>query len=95
MPPKALLVENEAKPVVKQAQKNRIGVRPENAASTPEPALPDDDIKMPDMLALPSEGEFRQSAGQGLKVTGEPGAIIARPPTDPPSRVKPTATEPE
>lgn len=63
----------------------------------PEPAVPDPtlppspmgDIQMPEMLDLPGEREFRP-ASPGISKPGESGAVISsRPPTDPPSRVKP------
>lgn len=60
---------------------------------TPEVAAPkpQSDIQMPPMLDLPGEGEFRASAPQP-KTDGS-GAVISRPPTDPPSRVKPKEGE--
>jgi hypothetical protein len=52
--------------------------------------LPDDSIRLPeDMLAMPGEGEFRATRPNALKPGGEASAVIARPPTDPPSRPKP------
>jgi hypothetical protein len=57
-----------------------------------EPALPDDGIRLPDMLAMPGDGEFRATRPNPSKV-GPEGAVIARPPTDPPSRPKPKDTE--
>ena len=58
----------------------------------PEPGVPTppvSDIQMPDFLSLPGEGEFRPTS-PGVSKPGESGAVISsRPPTDPPSRVKP------
>ena len=53
------------------------------------PGAPDDGIRLPDMLTLPGEGEFRATAPVQNKLPGETGAVISRPPTDPPSRPKP------
>jgi hypothetical protein len=50
------------------------------------PPLPDDGIRLPDMLAMPGDGEFRATTPKGRT---DAGAVIARPPTDPPSRPKP------
>ena len=50
------------------------------------PPLPDDGIRLPDMLAMPGDGEFRATTPKGRT---NAGAVIARPPTDPPSRPKP------
>jgi hypothetical protein len=55
------------------------------------PAMPDDGIRMPDMLGLPSDGDFRSTHPSGLKPVTGSGAVISRPPTDPPARVKPQA----
>ena len=57
---------------------------------TAEPTLPvDDGLRMPDMLAMPQEGEFRPTNPTAPKTGTQSGAVISRPPTDPPSRVKP------
>lgn len=51
--------------------------------------LPPDDIPMPDnMLAMPTDRDFR-ATNPILPKTG-PEGVIVRPPTDPPSRLKPT-----
>ena len=53
------------------------------------PALPvDEGYRMPDMLGMPSDGEFRASNPALPKLSSEAGAVISRPPMDPPSRVK-------
>lgn len=51
------------------------------------PPLPNDGIRLPDMLAMPGDGEFRAPPAKA----SDAGAVIARPPTDPPSRPKPKA----
>jgi hypothetical protein len=59
------------------------------ATVTAEPTLPvDDGLRMPDMLAMPQEGEFRSTNPNAPKTVNPSGAVISRPPTDPPSRVK-------
>ena len=86
--PKAIIVEQA--PAVKKEEKKA----PEALVSEPAvPALPDDGIRMPDMLGMPSEGDFRATNPSSPKTGGESGAVISRPPTDPPSRVKPKAAE--
>ncbi len=52
------------------------------------PALADDKIRVPEMLNLPGEGEFRSTNPTAPKDPNG-NAVISRPPTDPPSRVKP------
>ncbi len=71
-------------PVTKKQEKV-----PEPVVQEPElPALPtDNDIRLPSMLDLPSDGDFRPS-NPVLPKTGA-GGVVIRPPTDPPSRVKP------
>lgn len=60
----------------------------EEAPEMDLPAAPDNEIRVPGMLNLPTESEFRASSPQ------QPGSgssgVFVRPPTDPPSRVKPT-----
>ncbi len=53
------------------------------------PILPDDGIRMPDMLDLPSDGDFRAVNPNRVKPGTDPGTVNSRPPTDPPSRLKP------
>lgn len=76
--PKALVVEDA--PVSKKES------APLTAAVAPEPSahsLPDDGIRLPDMLGLPGENEFR-STRAATRSPGS-GAVIARPPTSPPA----------
>jgi hypothetical protein len=57
----------------------------------PVPVLPDqpnDGIRIPDMLGMPGDNEFRATNTSAPKPTPEPGAVIARPPLEPPSRPK-------
>lgn len=87
VPPKATVVADVPAPVQKKT------VEPD---VTPVPDLPataqTDDLRMPDMLRLPSDEDFRSTASS--KTSADGGAVIARPPTDPPSRVKPKAEKP-
>jgi len=54
------------------------------AVTDPVGAMPaaatDDGIRLPDMLGLPAEGDFRSTRPAGQPV--ESGAVISRPPTD-------------
>lgn len=56
----------------------------EETAAQPEPmgavAL-DDGIRLPDMLALPGENEFRKPLPSASQSSGS-GAVIARPPSE-------------
>ncbi len=61
---------------------------------TPTP-LPDDGLRMGNMLALPTDGDFRTTNPNLVRPANPTGPVIARPPTDPPSRVKPTPTDAE
>ena len=60
-------------------------------ANSGGPAAPNDGIRLPDMLAMPGDGEFRATSPTATKGGPEAGAVISRPPTDPPSRPKPKA----
>lgn len=51
------------------------------------PTIPDDGIRMPDMLTMPSDNDFRPTFRDPS--TGGVGPISSRPPMDPPERVKP------
>lgn len=88
VPPKATVVE--AAP----ATPKKVEKAPEPVAPEPlEPPLPADGLRMPDMLAMPGDDDFR-ATNPSTKTGEDAGAVISRPPTDPPSRVKPKATEP-
>lgn len=78
--PKAIIVNEAPAPTRRQTAAN-------SANSEPNlPALPDDGIRLPDMLGMPGDGEFRATKPKGGT---DAGAVISRPPTDPPSRPKP------
>ncbi|MEY3894910.1 MAG: hypothetical protein RLZZ214_429 [Verrucomicrobiota bacterium] len=88
--PKATVVAEA--PAVKKVEK-----APEQPV-VEEPVLPvqeDDGLRGPDMLVMPDEGSFRSTNPTAPKTGAAAGAVIARPPTDPPSRVKPKAAEGE
>lgn len=71
--------------------------QPKNPTAAAEPGVPepevpspaDDGIRLPDMLAMPDDGEFRATSPTAPKAGSDTSAVIARPPTDPPSRPKP------
>jgi hypothetical protein len=81
-PPKALVVE--APPARKKpSQVARVKETP--------PELPkndEDGLRLPDMLTMPEKNEFQSTNPSAVK-PGSGGAVIARPPTDPPARPKP------
>ena len=88
--PKAAVVP-EKKPVEKKQEKV-----PEPVAQEPDlPPLPSDDApRLPGTLTdLPSDTAFRPSNPVLPKVGA--GGVVIRPPTDPPSRVKPKEPAPE
>jgi hypothetical protein len=86
--PKAAVIAEA--PVQKKVEPKE---KPIEAPELPLVGMPDDGIRMPDLLGLPGEGEFRATNPSLPKPLGETGAVISRPPTDPPSRVKPSPTE--
>lgn len=80
-PKPSVVVEAPVKPKVKA---------PEVVSQEPEmPTLPSDDApRLPEgIFNLPSDTEFRASSPVLPKVGV--GGVVIRPPTDPPSRVKP------
>lgn len=83
--PKATVIEN--------APARKTETAPPTVPEPPAPTAPDDGIRLPDMLAMPGEGEFRATAPVTPKAGSQPNAVISRPPTDPPARPKPQAAE--
>ncbi len=81
--PKAIVVE------LPRAKNNPSATAPEVADST-LPTLPDDGIRLPDMLGMPGDGDFHATAPTVPKGQPDASAVISRPPTDPPSRPKPS-----
>lgn len=86
--PAALFVSCAAPKAIVVEEPNQRKVE-EPVAEVPEieePGLPDDGLRLPDMLTMPGDAEFRSTR----PAPDEPGsgAVIARPPTDPPSRPK-------
>lgn len=73
-PPKAIVVEEPGvRPKVENKQ--------ETATVPSEPTVDDDGIRLPNMLGMPGENEFRSSR----PATGGPsgsGAVIAKPPVE-------------
>ena len=86
--PKATVVEQAAAPKLEDKV-------PEPLVQGAVTDLPDDGIRMPDMLGMPGDGDFRSTNPLGQKTSSGAGAVISRPPTDPPSRVKAKAPEQE
>lgn len=75
--PKAAVIE--APPVPKKVVK-----APQTLAQVPQPQpVINEGLRMPDMLAMPSESEFRASNPAASRVANEAGAVIARPPRPP------------
>jgi hypothetical protein len=73
--PKAEVVQEAPAPKQETAEKTTAAVSETSATS-----LPDDGIRLPDMLGLPGENEFRTTR----PATGTAsGAVIAKPPTEP------------
>ena len=85
VPPKAAVVAPPA--VVKNAGK-KDGPEPV-VAEPPVPNLPDEGTRMPNFLDLPSDADFRSTNSSAPKPEPGSGTVTSRPPTDPPSRVKP------
>lgn len=74
--PKAVVVVEETPPAV-------AAVEPKKEQPASEPVVagpPDDGIRLPDMLTLPGENEFRKPVPSGTQGSG--GAVIARPPSE-------------
>ena len=86
--PKAAVV---APPPVTQ----KVTKAPETNVEEPlVPALPGDEIRMPPgMVGLPTDEEFRATTPVMPRADPGAGSVFVRPPTDPPSRVKPKPTE--
>ncbi|MES2476351.1 MAG: hypothetical protein V4640_11255 [Verrucomicrobiota bacterium] len=88
--PKAAVVET-APAVKKETPRAAVETVPEVAPEMDLPTAPDTEIRVPGgMLNLPTESDFRAS-NPILPPNGSgSGGVLVRPPTDPPSRVKPT-----
>lgn len=87
-PPKAIVVAPPPSPVKKAKPTEPV------LAQAVIPNMPDDGLRMGNMLELPSDREFRTPNSSPVKTGPDAGAVIARPPTDPPSRVKPKTEAP-
>ena len=79
--------------VVVEAPATKKEKAPEPEVAVPSEPTPqeDDGLRMPDMLAMPQEGDFRATNPAAPNTGTQSGAVIARPPTDPPAREKPKA----
>lgn len=88
VPPKATAVAQP--PATKKVQKE-----PEATFTEPAvPSLPGEEIRMlPGMVGLPTDADFHATTPVAPRSDPGAGAVFVRPPTDPPSRVKPKPTE--
>jgi hypothetical protein len=74
--PKAIVVEETgAKPKVGKKEETAVAAEPAT------PAMDNDGLRLPDMLGMPGEGEFRSSRPAAGGSSGS-GAVIARPPVE-------------
>lgn len=87
--PKAIVVE-EALP--EPVLKGPPAVAQEESQPPELPDLQNDGLRLPNLLDLPGDEELR--AGVSDKPARGSGAVISRPPTDPPSRPKPDDAKP-
>ena len=65
---------------------------PEPAAEPTKPVMPDDGLRLPDMLTMPQDTELKATSSAPAIKSSEPAPVIARPPMDEPP--KPKAQEP-
>lgn len=65
---------------------------PEPAVEPKKPVIPDDGLRLPDMLTMPQDNEIKTSASAPPANASEPAPVVARPPAEAP--VKPKAEEP-
>jgi len=79
--PKANIVEETPAP------KKEVAAKPD-VPEPPVPSAPDDGLRLPDMMTMPSDNEFRATNPSQASAPPASGAVIARPPTEPPSRKK-------
>ena len=68
---------------------------PEPAPEPSKPTMPDDGLRLPDMLTMPQDNEIKASASAPPANPSEPAPVVARPPTDPPARPKAEEPKPE
>jgi len=75
-PPKAIVVEEPGvRPKVEDKQETAGAEQPST------PAVEDDGIRLPNMLGMPGENEFRSSRPASGGSSGS-GAVIAKPPVE-------------
>jgi hypothetical protein len=80
----------KATPVAEIPVEKKVEPPPEPLIEDPQQAgIPDDEIRIPAMLNFPKESDFRPSNPLLPKLGPGSGSVVVRPPTDPPSRVKP------
>lgn len=68
------------------AKKEKVPTPVVEPANAPPPV--DDGLRMPDMLAMPDEGEFRSTNSAATMTGNSSGAVISRPPTETPPKPK-------
>lgn len=79
--PRAVVVEESAAAVAAQDPDKE-----EETGEVSKPVIagpPDDGIRLPDMLTLPGDNEFRRQRPPGAEQGSGSGAVIARPPAEP------------
>ncbi len=80
--PKAIVVDEPA-----PASKTEAVVKaPE--PDVPAPSAPADGIRLPDMMTMPGDDEFRATNLNQASAPPDTGAVIARPPTEPAAQPK-------
>jgi hypothetical protein len=85
--------QNAAETAETPAPKAETKTEPELEIAAPDPTIelprPEEGFRMSGILDLPTDREFR-SSGSALGQPRSPASpVISRPPTDPPSRIKP------
>lgn len=65
---------------------------PEPTAEPAKPAMPEDGLRLPDMLTMPQDSELKASTKAPVEKSSVPAPVVARPPAD--AVVKPKAEEP-
>lgn len=81
--PKAVVVESPLAPKPAQAAISEPSAKPKR------PALQNDGLRLPDMETMPGEDEFRAAKTPPAGDNAGSGAVISRPPTEPPAKPKP------
>jgi hypothetical protein len=83
--PKAIVVESPLAPKLAQAAISEPATKPKI------PALQNDGLRLPDMETMPGDDEFHAAKKPPAGGDADSGAVISRPPTEPPAKPKPKA----